>query len=167
MHWSDWLPAILVAIIAALPGLVALYQTRKKPAAEAKVIAAETEKKRAETDLIHAQVADRWAEHVGDLQVTVNVLEAQAKKDRDGFQRDMYQLEKQGECDRHEITGLRLDIQQVRRDNEQYRLDLIERDAIIADMQDWTERLLIQFKKHIPDVEPEKFIRRRNPIHEA
>lgn len=142
MNWGDLLPAIIVAIIAAIPGLVALHQNKKKTEAETEEIGAKTEKAKAEADSIHAQVADRWAEHVTELQKNVNVLE------------------KQGECDRHEITGLRLDIQQVRRDNEQYRMELVERDAIIADMKDWTERLIAQFRKHIPDVEPESFIRR-------
>ena len=139
---DDWLQTIIVAIIAALPGLVALYQNRKKNAAETEKVAAETDRVTAETESIHQQVSDRWAEHVKELQIDVRTLR------------------KQGECDRSEITGLRLDIQQVRRENEQYRNELIERDAVIADMQDWTERLLDQFKKHIPHIVPEKFIRR-------
>ena len=141
MNWGDLIP-IIVAIIVGLPGLVALYQNKKKTAAETIKAEVETEKAKAETESIHAQVAERWAAQVNGLQKTVE------------------SLEKQGECDRTEIKGLRLDIQQVRRDNEQYRMELAKRDAIIADMQDWTERLLKQFKQHIPHIEPEKFIRR-------
>jgi hypothetical protein len=154
--WGDWLPTILVAIIAALPGLVALYQNRKKNEAETDEVEAKTQKEKAETESIHAEVADRWAAHVNDLMKRVDLLEQQHKTDTQQIDR----LERERTLNKREITGLRLDIQNVRRDNEQYRTELTERDAIISDMKDWTVRLIKQFRRHIPDVEPEQFIRR-------
>lgn len=50
-----------------------------------------------------------------------------------------------------EIKGLRIDVAQVRRENEQYRLDNY-------DLRDWAERLLAQFARHAPNIEPEPFI---------
>lgn len=60
-----------------------------------------------------------------------------------------------------EIKGLRLDITQVRRENEAYRLELVERDGIIADLQRWAEQLVGQLAIHAPNVKPAEFVRRK------
>lgn len=128
---------IKTALINSLPALftaaVALYIAfRKTPAevqknnSESRKADSESHKADAEADNIHAQVADRWAEHVLELQT--------------------------------EVKGLRLDISQVRRENETYRIELAERDQIIADLKDWVERLVNQLREHAPSVEPEKYI---------
>lgn len=64
-----------------------------------------------------------------------------------------------------QVRDLDLDVAQVRRENELYRVKLAERDQIIAerdqaitDLKDWAERLMRQLRKHVPDVEPESFI---------
>ena len=134
MDRGDW-TTIIVAIIAALPGLVALYESRKKNEAEAGKVEADAEKIKAETESIHAQVADRWAEHVAELMGRVEKQDVLIKT-----------LLDEREKDKAEIRGLRLDIAQVRRANE--------------DLKDWAERLNCQFITHLPDIEPEKFIRR-------
>ncbi len=136
---GDWLATILVAIIASLPGLVALYQNRKKNTAETVKLGAEAEKAKAETNSIHAQVADRWAEHVGELDGKITRLEEEREKDKE------------------EIKGLRLDLNQVRRENEEYRR---ENTAL----KDWAERLVNQLSKHVPDVTPEKFFKRSSDV---
>lgn len=127
--------ALIVAIPSFLTGLIAVVIAFRKAPAEIKKTDADSRKANAETDNLHAQVADRWAEHVIELQ--------------------------------NQITKLDLDISQVRRENESYRLKLIERDRIIAkrdqaiyDLKDWAERLLHQLQKHAPDVKPEAFISR-------
>ena len=131
---GDW-TTIIGCLIAALPGLVALYENRKKNAAEAGKVEAETES-------IHAQVADRWAEHVTELMGRLEKQEALIRT-----------LLDEREQDKAEIKGLRLDIAQVRRASEEYR-------AENEDLKDWAERLNFQFITHLPDIEPEKFIRR-------
>jgi len=141
MNMGDW-TTIIVAIIAASPGLVALYKNRKKNEAD-------SGKVKAETELIHAQVADRWAEHVEELMERVENLEAQSKADK----ALICALQVERDADKAEIKGLRLDIAQVRRASEEYR-------AENEDLKDWAERLNCQFRKHLPDIEPEKFIRR-------
>lgn len=114
--------AILVAMIASLPGFVmggwSLLAAKGKTKAE-------TNKTNAETENIHAQIADRWAEHVTELQ--------------------------------EEVKNLHLDIAQVRRENERYRQELRERDQIIANLKDWSVRLIKQLAVHAPDVEPEPY----------
>ena len=65
----------------------------------------------------------------------------------------MESLEDAHEKDRKEIAGLRIDIAQVRRENEEYRREN-------ADLRDWATRLVVQVKQHAPDIEPEKYIRR-------
>ncbi len=134
MDWGDLLIPIIVAIIAALPGLVALYENRKKNDAETVKVEAETKRTHAETESIHQQVADRWAEHVDDLMGRIN------------------RLEEERTLDANEIKGLRLDLNQVRRENEEYRCEN-------ADLKDWAERLSAQFSKHVPHIMPEQFIR--------
>jgi len=62
-------------------------------------------------------------------------------------------LEDQREIDRKEIAGLRIDIAQVRRENEEYRSENY-------DLKDWIERLMKQLSTHAPHVVPEQFIRR-------
>lgn len=125
-----------VALVSALPGLIlggwSLLAQRKGAGAAVK-------KTEAETESIHQQVADRWAEHVAELQETVA------------------RLQKQSECDKGILTGLHLDIAQVRRENEQYRQQLEERDAVIADLKDWASRLIRQLATHAPDIEPEPY----------
>ena len=77
MDRGDWLTiivALITALIAATPGLIALWQNRKKNAAE-------TARTHAETENIHAQVADRWAEHVDELMKRVKALEELAEQD--------------------------------------------------------------------------------------
>ncbi len=137
---------IFVALIAATPGLLAglgaLWVSWQKNPHDIAKTDAETKKAAAETESIHAQVADRWAEHVSELQEQVNKLEHQRVTDHT------------------EIRGLRFDISQVRRENEQYRLELSERDAIIADLQDWARRLVNQLAQHAPNVKPEDFYRK-------
>ena len=137
---------IIVALIAATPGLAAglgaMWLNWKKNPHDIAKTDAETKRAHAETESIHAQVADRWAEHVSELQDQVN------------------ELEKQRITDHTEIRGLRFDISQVRRENEQYRLELSERDAIIADLQDWAGRLVNQLAVHAPNVKPEDFYRK-------
>lgn len=58
-----------------------------------------------------------------------------------------------------EVKGLRLDIAQVRRENEIFRVDLDERDAVIADLQRWAEQLVGQLRIHAPSVVPAEFVR--------
>lgn len=128
---------IIAALVVAVPSLVtagvALYIALRKTPTEVKKTNAETKKTDAETDNLHAQVADRWAEHVIELQTQVRDLD--------------------------------LDVAQVRRENELYRVKLAERDLIIAerdqaiaDLKDWSERLMLQLQKHAPNVQPEPFI---------
>ncbi len=99
-------------------GALSMWSARNK-------MSAETGKALAETESIHAQVADRWAEHVSELQ--------------------------------NEVKGLRLDISQVRRENESYRKELLERDMAIIDLKDWAYRLVKQLSVHAPEVEPEQY----------
>lgn len=130
---------IIVALVTAVPSLItagiALYIALRKTTPEIKKTDAETKKTDAETDNLHAQVADRWAEHVIELQTQVRDLD--------------------------------LDVAQVRRENELYRVKLAERDQIIAerdqaisDLKDWAERLMRQLREHAPNVQPESFISR-------
>lgn len=126
---------VLIALIVASPGLVALWLTRKKTSVD-------IDKAKAETESIHAQVADRWAEHVSELQTRVS------------------EFEKKSDEDRKELIGLRIDITQVRRENEMYRRELVDRDQVIADLKDWAERLLCQLALHAPGVKPEQFYRK-------
>lgn len=141
---------VLIALIAALPGLlvgaVSLYVAVKKnpheiarTKSETEKTKAETEKTKAEADSIHAQVADRWAEHVTELEGRIENLTITIDEDR------------------REITGLRLDITQVRRENEMYRKELAIRDQVINDLKDWAERLLQQLRKHAPHINPEQY----------
>lgn len=130
---------VLIALIAALPGLAALYLAYKKNPSEIDKTEAETAKAKAETNSIHAQVADRWAEHVTEQDSRIEVLTKTIDEDR------------------REITGLRLDITQVRRENEMYRKELAIRDQVINDLKDWAERLLQQLRKHAPHVNPEQY----------
>lgn len=58
-----------------------------------------------------------------------------------------------------EVKGLRLDIAQVRRENETYRVELVERDEVIADLQRWAEQLVGQLRIHAPSVVPAEFAR--------
>lgn len=124
---------LLNALPAILTAGIALYIALRKTPTEVVKTQAETHKTEAETDNIHAQVADRWAEHVKELQENVRVLQINEK-------------------------NLSLDISQVRRENETYRIELSQRDQIIADLKDWAERLLRQLRKHAPAVEPEKYV---------
>lgn len=128
---------IVIALIAAAPGVIALVASRNKTRADTLKTQADTLKEQAETDSIHAQVADRWAEHVAELQ------EREKMRDK-------------------EIAALSLDIAQVRRENETYRKGLAERDQIIADLKDWAERLISQLRQHAPTVRPEQFFQRGN-----
>lgn len=141
MTAGEWI-AIIAGIGGLLSGLGSLYvQLKKNPHeivktdAEAEKEKAEAERAKAETDDIHGKIADRWAEHVQELMNKVEVLE------------------KQRELDSQEIKGLRLDITQVRRENEEYRNET-------SDLKDWIERLMKQLSTHAPHVTPEKFIRR-------
>lgn len=135
-----------IAVIAGLPGLILggvnLYQQLKKNPHEIAKTDAEAEKTRAERDDIHSQVADRWAEHVCDLMKKVEMLEGQ------------HDLHKQlREAENEEVKGIRMDIAQVRRENEEYRREN-------SDLKDWAERLVMQLTIHAPNVSPEKFISR-------
>lgn len=130
---------VLIAIIAALPGLlvgvVSLYVAIKKNGHDIAKTDAETEKVKAETDDLHSQIADRWAEHVSELQA--------------------------------EVMGMRVELVELRRENEYYRAELIHRDAIIDDLKNWSERLTTQLQEHAPNVVPAKFYRKglnRNPM---
>lgn len=153
------LTTILVALIAgSVPGLVAWFRDRKKNDTETEKMAAETEKAKAETRSIYEQVAERWAEHVGELQGKV-----------DTQTKEIETLKSERADDKAEIKGLRKDIAQVRRENEDYRVQLDKRDAIIAkreamieDLKDWSNRLLNQVSKHAPHIAPEPFIERSN-----
>jgi chromosome segregation ATPase len=125
--------AVVSSIASLLAGVAALYIALRKTPTEVKKTDAEVKKTDAETDNLHAQVADRWAEHVIELQTQVRDLD--------------------------------LDVAQVRRENELYRVKLAERDQIIAerdqaisDLKDWAERLMRQLREHAPNVQPESFI---------
>ena len=130
----DWI-AIVVAVGSLIASSVSIYINLKKTPHENAKTDAETEKEKAETSSIHQQVADPWAEHVVQLSNKVESLEDAHEKDR------------------KEIAGLRIDIAQVRRENEEYRREN-------ADLRDWATRLVVQVKQHAPDIEPEKYIRR-------
>ncbi len=52
----------------------------------------------------------------------------------------------------------------MRRENEMYRLELSERDQVIADLKDWAERLIRQLKKHAPTVKPEAYISHHSEV---
>jgi len=114
--------AIVIAIIAGLPGFLlggmSLIAARGKTSAD-------IEKTRAESENIHAQIADRWAEQAAVLQ--------------------------------DQVKSLMLDVAQVRRENEKYRAELVERDMAIADLKDWAARLIRQLAVHAPGVVPEKY----------
>lgn len=118
-------PVIITAIIAAIPGtIIAVIALRKSPS--------EIGKTDAERNKLYADIADHWAEHVEELQKTVDL------------QSD-------------EIKGLRLDITQVRRENEKYRRELIERDEIIRALKEWASALVAQLREHAPNVNPIDF----------
>lgn len=127
---------IIAGVGGLITGLISIYVTMRRNPHEIKKLDAEARKAAAETDNIHAATADRWAEHVDELMKKVRKLEDLREKDT------------------KEMAGLLNDIAQVRRENERYRSEN-------SDLRDWAERLLKQFSKHAPDVEPEKFIRRR------
>lgn len=135
-----------IAIIAGAPGLVlglaSLFIQLKKTPHENARTDAEKVKAEAETNNIHAQTADRWAEHVGELMAEIKTL-----------QEKIAGIQVEREQDHKELTGLRLDIAQVRRENEAYRLENV-------DLKDWAERLVTQLKTHAPHITPEQFIRR-------
>lgn len=133
---------IILAIIGAiggLAGLAALFRIRAQNNADD----ATARKADAEVASIHVKVADRWAEHVDELMSKVSSLD------------DLQEKAKK------EIMGLRMDIAQVRRENEEYRQQLVERDEIIVELKDWATRLVRQVEVHAPGVVPEKFIQRR------
>lgn len=154
MNWADWIP-LVVAILAAIPGLIAWTTQRKR-------MTAETEKAEAEADDIHAQTADRWAKRADELQQQIDTLgkayqartealemayrakieavERSAREREIGLTAQIEALERQGRLDRAEITGLRLDMQQVRRENETYRLEN-------QDLRDWATALVEQIEK--------------------
>lgn len=140
MQTEIWV-AIVMSAAGLITSIVTAYILLKKNRHEIEKIDNESEKMdaekakiKAETESIHQQVADRWAEHVDELMKRINKLETQ---------RDV---------DRKEIAGLRMDITQVRRENEEYRSEN-------TDLKDWVERLLRQFAKEAPHIVPEKFIR--------
>ena len=144
---------IVIALIAALPGLlvgiVSLWVAIKKNPHEIKNTDASTEKSRAEASKIYSEAVENWAEHVVELQEKVRLLENER------------------EVDRNEIRGLRLDIAQVRRENELYHKALLERDAIIEDLKDWIERLRGQLRVHARDVDRVDFCQcksKGNPV---
>jgi chromosome segregation ATPase len=143
---------ILITVIAALPGLlagvVALWVAIKKNPHDIAKTDAETERTKAETDDLHAKIADRWAEHVGELQEKVRQLEEAREQDKKQHAQA--------------ISDLHLDINQVRRENESYRIELAQRDAIIEDLKDWAARLTRQVIEHAPHIIPEKYYRRKN-----
>lgn len=167
---------ILVAIIAALPGLlvgvVSLWVAIKKNPHEIEKTDAEKNKTKAETNLIHQQVADRWAEHVEELAQKVELLETGRTEDKKVIEKraeheeelvkKVELLEAARAEDKLAIEKLQLDINQVRRENESYRIEASERDAIIEALQDWGARLTKQVVTHLPHIDPEKYYRRRN-----
>jgi len=77
MDWGD----ILVAFIAAVPGVIALVVALKKIPHENAKTDADTEKVKAEIENIHAEIADRWAEQVKRLDFQIlDLLERDKKK---------------------------------------------------------------------------------------
>lgn len=88
---------VIIALIAALPGFIlgvmSLWASRPKAAADVKKVEAETDKTDAETNLIYSQVADRWLEHVTELQEQVKHLEL-----------DISQVRRENETYRKELT---------------------------------------------------------------
>ena len=130
---------LIVALIASLPGfflgVASLWIAIKKNPHEIQLTDAETDNVRAETNGIHAQIADRWAEHVNEFMETVRKLEDLRERDA------------------KEIAGLRIDIAQGRRENERYRSEN-------SDLRDWAERLVHQLIEHAPTVPPARFIRK-------
>jgi predicted RNase H-like nuclease (RuvC/YqgF family) len=130
-------------LIKTIPYLItaaiALYVALRKTPTEVQKNKADVHKTEAETNNIHAQVADRWAEHVEELE---------GKIDRMQQGRDE---------DKKEMAGLRMDIAQVRRENEMYRIQLAERDQVIVALKDWIERLLRQLQRHAPTIQPEVY----------
>ena len=68
MDQGDVLFGLIAACVSAVPGIIALWQNRTRPKVE-------IEKIEAETQDIHAQVADKWAAHVGTLQIQLERLE--------------------------------------------------------------------------------------------
>jgi len=68
---DDLLTAI-AAVLLSLPGILAYWQNRKKNAVE-------TAKTDAETENVHADVADKWAKQVGDLLKRVEGLEVKVR----------------------------------------------------------------------------------------
>jgi len=127
---ADMKPELIIALATAIPSfliaLISLYVAMRKTPTEVKKTTAESHKADAEADNLHAQVADRWAEHVIELKT--------------------------------QVRNLDLDVSQVRRENEMYRIELAERDQVIADLKNWAERLLRQLRKHAPTVKPEAYI---------
>jgi len=91
---DKWI-TLVVALGSLLASAVSLYITLKKSSHETEKMDAEKVKTEAETNNIHAQTADRWAEHVQELMDEI----AQMKAER--------------EIDREELKGLRLDIAHI------------------------------------------------------
>lgn len=123
---------LYIALVASLPGFVlgVMSWVTSRPKS-----AADTAKANAETKKAEAETESIHAQVADRWAEHVGELQTQ-------------------------VHNLELDIAQVRRDNETYRKELVERDLIISDLKDWAERLIGQLAQHAPGVKPEQFYRR-------
>ncbi|MBK8467746.1 MAG: hypothetical protein IPL32_18180 [Chloracidobacterium sp.] len=133
---TETILALFTAVPSLLAAMAALYITFRKTPTEVKKTDAESHKADAES-------------HKADAEA--NNLHAQVA---DRWAEHVLELQKR-------VEELTLDVAQVRRENEKYRIELNERDEIIADMKDWASRLIHQIQKHAPEITPEQFIRHR------
>lgn len=76
----DDLIVAVAAMLAALPGLIALWQNKEQKKADKEKTSAETEKTSAETESIHAEVADKWAGQVAMLLARVVAIETELRQ---------------------------------------------------------------------------------------
>jgi peptidoglycan hydrolase CwlO-like protein len=91
-HFLTALPAIITACIAIYLAWRKTPTEIVKTRAETQKTEAEAHKTEAESENIHAQIADRWAEHVVELQTQVRdlVLDvAQVRRDNEKYRQEL------------------------------------------------------------------------------
>ncbi len=89
---SETIEHLLSALPSIITAIVALYIAFRKMPTEVKQTKAETNKTEAETESLHAQIADRWAEHVIELQNQVRALildVAQVRRENETYRAEL------------------------------------------------------------------------------
>jgi hypothetical protein len=142
---------VFFAILASLPGIVALYQASRKTPVEVS-----TEKAR--TDLTKADYAAKLQDIAGQATVENLGLRTELTKLRNEF--DQFKLDHANELSTL-IAKYDLEIQELKEAHISEMTEL--KKSLLAsqkEAQEWREyasRLISQFKAEVPDVEPVPF----------